>query len=933
MSRIAIESLEPRLTFSLTMEASINYAEINPYDMQTLGNKIVFSHSDNRATATNSLWVTDGTGKNTFVLDSSHFSYLIGTVGQYAFFASGDAIWRTDGTRAGTIRLSSMLALDNGERPKIFKNRVFFFRNSTQFWSTDGTVAGTQLCADMAADPNFGTPRSIIATSTAVYAISPYPTDGYALYRTTSASVPLKKFATLSTPDIVAAGDNLLQYFPWSNGNYWKRLNDNGTFTALDQVLADMRGAVGIGNTIYILASLNTGPAILKIVGNHVTALTSADSGLSDGYTNSLTLFGNKLVVIANEKPFLFDPADSSLRVIRNGTTDITFAQTADVVGGKLVLTSIDYDRKVAPTIYLSDGTSAGTHVLTTFPAYRNVAEHHSVAQLGSTLYFPKLSPTNEVELGSSNLDGSGQKIVYELQTPDMPIKVKVVAAYGSTRYLAFEREWDDSNTWLISYWKQVGSDAPVLIHPGYGTADLTAVAVMNGYQVLLAGYPFYELMTLDSNDQLISTEDNLYRGGDPVRTFSLGDVLLVESDGALYRFKGNPPSLQKLDLGERAPSLADAVYYRGYVYFKTTTPRHIVEFWRTDGSPIGTEKLDLSSVTPPSSKGYVTYAGFDIIDGKLSVVAIYHRSETKLYSSPVRIINVDLRTMVPNVVLAPATITAANRMGIVGNSWILNTGLAEQGIVCVSAATGAAVTLASGSSYTALWRLLTNPGMICLQYRAGDQTAIVTQDTYWYNHKQYLGFATDGTVKGTLFFPANTQISGAGVFQSKFYYSKVDAPVLYRLENKSSLPVVTIPKKSGIPDAPVLSNFVAAKDRLLFSSQWGTKLSTIYGFKPEPNLAGRVFFDPNRDGVVGSTETGLAGWKVFFDSNKNGILNSAERYAVTDANGFYIFSDVPVGDVLLRIVPPTGYTTTTANPAHFTVAVGKTYEKNFGLA
>lgn len=99
----------------------------------------------------------------------------------------------------------------------------------------------------------------------------------------------------------------------------------------------------------------------------------------------------------------------------------------------------------------------------------------------------------------------------------------------------------------------------------------------------------------------------------------------------------------------------------------------------------------------------------------------------------------------------------------------------------------------------------------------------------------------------------------------------------------------------------------------------------------PLNTITGKVFDDSDGDGVKDSTEAGLSSWKLFIDSNRNGLLDAGEKTALTDSAGNYRFSSLAAGTYVLRIVKPTGWTTTT--PVSYTLSFtsGGTTTKNFG--
>lgn len=111
---------------------------------------------------TSALWRTDGTPAGTWLVRSFAGSALpqhLTVVGSTAFFAADDGthgleLWRTDGTPAGTslvIDLSPGSAGSTVRHLAAFGSELMFVVNldvNTQLWRTDGTAAGTRLVHD-----------------------------------------------------------------------------------------------------------------------------------------------------------------------------------------------------------------------------------------------------------------------------------------------------------------------------------------------------------------------------------------------------------------------------------------------------------------------------------------------------------------------------------------------------------------------------------------------------------------------------------------------------------------------------------------------------------------------------------------------------------------------------------------------------------------
>lgn len=69
-------------------------------------------------------------------------------------------------------------------------------------------------------------------------------------------------------------------------------------------------------------------------------------------------------------------------------------------------------------------------------------------------------------------------------------------------------------------------------------------------------------------------------------------------------------------------------------------------------------------------------------------------------------------------------------------------------------------------------------------------------------------------------------------------------------------------------------------------------------------SISGIQFVDANGNGVFDDGEPSLAGAIVFVDTNANDWPDADEIQTVTDVDGSYTLSDIPVGEVLVRSLP-----------------------------
>ncbi len=83
----------------------------------------------------------------------------------------------------------------------------------------------------------------------------------------------------------------------------------------------------------------------------------------------------------------------------------------------------------------------------------------------------------------------------------------------------------------------------------------------------------------------------------------------------------------------------------------------------------------------------------------------------------------------------------------------------------------------------------------------------------------------------------------------------------------------------------------------------------------PDPekttSVSGRVFNDPNNNGIQDTGEVGLGGWVVYADVNLNGVLDTGEPADTTDTSGNYAIGGLEAGGVRIVEIPTMSFTPT----------------------
>lgn len=155
--------------------------------------------------SSNAVWKTDGTNAGTVKVISasptnSCSSTTAGGLYYYTAYTASDSIgsrelWRSDGTPAGTFILKTGLGgLINSFRGVAAIGPTLFFEaddgtNGTELWKTDGTVAGTTLVKDIRPGPSGSGPTNLVNSNGTLYFFAKNEAGVWGLWKSDGTSV------------------------------------------------------------------------------------------------------------------------------------------------------------------------------------------------------------------------------------------------------------------------------------------------------------------------------------------------------------------------------------------------------------------------------------------------------------------------------------------------------------------------------------------------------------------------------------------------------------------------------------------------------------------------------------------------------------------------------------------------------------------------
>lgn len=282
-------------------------------------NNDIFLSGDYGGTTSFELWKTDGT-TTSLVKDinpsGGSFPQYLTAIGNMVYFAantptSGNELWKSDGTDAGTILVSDIVTGTSGSSPMNLTNvnGTLYFTATTsahgrELWKSDGTSGGTTMVKDLTVGTNgsnifglasFGN-KAIFRYNSALYV-----SDG-----TDAGTTTLTSNVGSVDPAVV---ENVI-YFS-KNGSLWK---SDGTVAGTSEVAAlfiGINNLTNINGTLYFLGKTTaTGEELWRSDGTAVGTVMVADinPGSADSSPSGMTLINGKVYFSAYTSQYGREP-------------------------------------------------------------------------------------------------------------------------------------------------------------------------------------------------------------------------------------------------------------------------------------------------------------------------------------------------------------------------------------------------------------------------------------------------------------------------------------------------------------------------------------------------------------------------------------------------------------------------------------------------
>ncbi|XXF75309.1 HYR domain-containing protein [Myxococcaceae bacterium GXIMD 01537] len=530
------------------------------------------------------------------------FTAINGTV----YFAAtdtptGEELWRTDGTEAGTVQVKDIEAGPYGSDPHGFTpmgDSVFF--SSLGLWKTDGTQAGTvQVHASY---PRIEPPENtmVVLNGALFYSAVDFATRREELWRS----------------DGTAAGTAVLKKLAGNTATRPRWL------TVVNQTL------------FFTIADSTAGEELWMSDGTAVGTVRVRDirPGTASSNPRNLVNVNGTLFFTAND-------GTTGEELWRSNGTAAGTVRVRDILAGSTgsapeLLTAMNgtlffvLDANVNPAeLWQSDGTSAGTVRVASLPASL-VASSSRV--IGPTLYLA-LTSTNGSELWRTDGTPQGTMRVerFPVFNPDFPSLRNLTDVGGS---LAFSVEgFEGSQLWRSNGWP-FGSEIVKRFQFGWTGSAFSSMALVDGalYFAASDGVHGSELWKSDGTEAGTVLVRNI-----ETNAFGSNPSSMMDVDGKLF-FEADTPSsgLWKVSQGLTASRLPPGSIWNptragGLLYFGAIDGAGH-ELWKSDGTAAGTVRV--KDIWPGSASSS-PHSGVDV-NGELFFFAYGETTGGELWKS-----------------------------------------------------------------------------------------------------------------------------------------------------------------------------------------------------------------------------------------------------------------------------------------------------------
>jgi ELWxxDGT repeat protein len=586
----------PSGTPELVLDINPNTYGSNPSQIVAVGSTAYFTTTD--YASGNGLWKSNGTAAGTVLLKNVTASSLTNVNGTLFFTAydetNGQELWKSDGTVAGTTLVKDIYPgtstiygyyggtyiVPNSSSPTSLTNvngRLYFTAtdgtSGIELWTSDGTEAGTVIVKDINAGYAGSYPRSLSESNGTILFSAYNPAHGFELWKSngTAAGTEILK-------DIFSGSDS-------SDPNNLTNINGTTFFNA--------------GNSSY-------GTDFWKTDGTAVGTIRLKQNFSGNQFTNvnGTLYFVHWDGTNGNE---IWKSDGTSAGTVRVKALGWYTPNNLTNVNGTLYFSYTDATN--GRELWKSDGTSAGTVMV--MDIWPGIASGYptQLTDVNGTLFFSAGDDTHGVELWKSDGTSAGTVRVRDINPGSTSTSPGALANINGTLFFS---AWEIPHGFEL--WKSNGTAAGTVM-----VMDLNVKSYNSDPQRLvdLNGSLFFTVFD-DTQNNRVWTSDGSAAGTVPANLPITITSEVANVNGLLYFTAYGPTNSNGLwkSNGTAAgtvyitplPNVIDSpTNVNGTLFFTLYDAAYGAELWKSDGTAAGTT---LVKDIDPSFTGYYGYYG-----------------------------------------------------------------------------------------------------------------------------------------------------------------------------------------------------------------------------------------------------------------------------------------------------------------------------------
>jgi large repetitive protein len=530
--------------------------------------------------------------------------------------STGDEMWRTDGTQAGTFLVKDIRPGREGGihlpfDPVVLGDKAFFPANDGvhgwELWRTDGTEAGTVMVKEIRPGPE-GSLDTETSRGDDVVAWNHVELNGILYFL---ANDRVHGFEVWRTDGTEAGTFLLKDILP----------GIEGSFGFISDTYISLFSGAGAGGSFFFAANDGVhGFELWKTDGTSAGTTLFKDinpgpNGSYPGYPDRIFGFGGGILFPAMSSPgdlelWRSDGTDTGTYLLKDISPGgyPSFPQDLVELSGAVVFMALKFGQ---PALFRTDGTSEGTKELREFPRFFDITE----LIVGGNLLVEAFDDAHGYELWKTDGTQAGTQLIKDILPGSDSSRRSVVLELGGQLFFMADDGVHGLELWT-SDWTEAGTHLAVELNPG---PDGTEGGVYK------AGRRLYLYQTEGSDTGHLWKTDGTAEGTRRLKKLGLysigsapdGMLLAGADDGVhgteLWKSDGTEAGTVLVkDINSLVRTISSSTYFQGSVsvpgigrrmLFAADDGVHGFELWTSDGTTQGTRLL--KEIQPGANSSY----------------------------------------------------------------------------------------------------------------------------------------------------------------------------------------------------------------------------------------------------------------------------------------------------------------------------------------